>query len=110
MDENMNIQTASKYHHYLIVTIFLAVLTALFLRQFPVAQVTALLALWLFNVFCCYKLGSSFGKPALLWALVGLLGFFILCIPQLLLIDFANKVFKAAGLKIGFLGGAIRPL
>jgi len=106
----MNMQTASKYHQYLIVTIFLAVLAALFLQQLAAVQAAVLLVLWLFNVFCCYKLGSSFGKPALLWALVGLLGFFILCIPQLLLIDFANKVFKAAGLKIGFLGGATRPL
>ena len=106
----MDIGSASKYHRYLIATVLGALLAALFLRQYAELQVTVLLCLWVLNVFCCYKLASAIGRPGLLWAVLGLVGFFLLWIPQLLLINAANKVFKAQGFKIGFLGGATRPL
>jgi hypothetical protein len=106
----MDISSASRYHQYLIVTVLVSLLSALFLRQLPVVQSVVLLCLWTFNVFCCYKLASAIEKPPVLWAVLGLVGFFLLWIPQLLLINSANKVFKASGLKIGFLGGATRPL
>lgn len=106
----MDVGSASRYHQYLIVTVLISLLSALFLRQYPVVQPVILIFLWFFNVFCCYKLASAIEKPPILWAVLGLVGFFLLWIPQLLLVNSANKAFKAMGLKIGFLGGATRPL
>lgn len=106
----MDIGSASKYHRYLIITVLAALISALFLRQFAEAQAVVLLCLWVLNVFFCYKLASAIQKQAVLWAVLGLAGFFLLWIPQLLLINAANKLFKTQGLKIGFLGGATRPL
>lgn len=106
----MDVGSASRYHQFLIIIVVVALLTALFLRQLPIAQSAILLCLWVINVFCCYKLASAIEKPAALWAALGLVGFFLLWIPQLILLNSANKKFKAMGLKIGFLGGATKPL
>lgn len=108
--ELMDINSASKYHQYLIITVLVALLSAFFLRQIPTLQTAILLCLWILNVFFCYKLASAIEKPSVLWAVLGLVGFFLIWIPQLLLVNSANKVFKAMGLKIGFLGGATKPL
>lgn len=102
----MNLETASKYHRYIIVSILVAIISFYLLKEFPNIRGGIGISLWLFNVFCCYKLAESINKQAILWAFLGLLGFAIIWIPQLLLINAANKLFKAEGMKIGFLGGA----
>ena len=109
-DGATNIFVASRYHRLLIIAFLLFLVAAFTLRDAPEALAIVLLPIWIVNIVCCYKLALAMGRPPALWATVGAIGFFIVWIPQLLLINAANKGFKAEGLKVGFLGGATRPL
>jgi len=106
--DSRRVEEASKYHRYIIVTVLLSIISVVLLHTVPVAQGLIVLGLWVFNVFCCYKLAGALGKAPLLWALLALVGYTLLWIPQLLLINSANKMFRSRGMKIGFLGGATK--
>lgn len=103
----MNIEAASTYHRYLVITILISVLS-IFLKNAPALQGLVGLSMWLANVYCCYKLALAIGKSPALWVVLGLIGFLLMCIPQLLLLNAANKVFRSQGMKIGLFGGATR--
>lgn len=106
----MNISSASQQHQRLIIAFLIFVVTVFFLRNFQTFQAVILIPLLAFSTYSCAMLAKALGKSAVLGGVVGFFGFFILWIPQLFLVNFANKVFKAHGLKVGFLGGATRPL
>ena len=73
-------------------------------NRFPVA-----IGLWLANLYFTPKLALALNKSGLVWFVMAIVGPVILWIPQLLLLNAANKLFRAEGLKIGFLGGAKAP-
>lgn len=104
----MNIEAASTYHRYIIVTVLIAIVTAFTMGGNPALLLIVEFAMWGFNVFCCYKLAEAIGRSAVVWAILGLIGFLLLWIPQLLLLNESNKAFKAQGMKIGFFGGATK--
>jgi hypothetical protein len=101
-----HIEAASTYHRYIVITVLIA-LIAFFLLDGTLVLLLIEFCIWVFNIFCCYKLAQAIGRSAVVWAVLGLVGFFLFCIPQLLLLNETNKAFEAQGMKIGFL--AARP-
>lgn len=104
----MNTEIASTYHRYIVITVLVALIAAFILGGNTALLLIIEFAMWAFNVFCCYKLAQVIGKSPVLWAVLGFVGFLLLWIPQLLLLNETNKAFKAQGMKIGFLGGATK--
>jgi hypothetical protein len=105
----VNLEAASKYHRYLILTVLVSLVSWALLRGFPLLQVGVVVVLWLVNVWCCYGLAKALGKSPAFWAVLGFLGYLLIWLPQLLLVNAANKAFKTAGYRVGFLGGASLP-
>jgi hypothetical protein len=105
----MNIEAASSYHQYMVGTVLACFVSAYALSNFPVERSLILLLLWAFNVYCCYRLATAIDKSGMFWGFLGVIGFFCIFVPQLLLLNTANKIFRSAGMKIGFLGGASKP-
>ena len=105
----IDVSAASGYHRFLIISILVWFFAVIFLRSTPGLFNLVMFALVVSNVYCSYKLASALGFSPVLWLFLCIFGLFIACIPQMLLINSANKIFKSMGLKIGFLGGASRP-
>ena len=103
----MNLEEASKYHRFIVQTFFALILFAIAGSFIPEGSPFYYLGLVLivFNMFCCFKLASAIEKSGLLWCILSFFGFFLIWVPQFLLINSANKAFKAAGKKTNFMGG-----
>ena len=105
----INISAASKHHRILITSVLVWFIAVIFLRNTPALFNLVMLALAVSNIYSAYKLASALGYPSVLWVFLSIFGLFVLCVPQILLINSANKKFKSMGLKVGFLGGASTP-
>jgi hypothetical protein len=101
----MNLEGASKFHRYIIVSVPVYFAAAFFLANVPILRFTLAGVAWLANVYFGYKLASALGKSAALWGVLGFFGPLLIWIPHLLLLNSANKKFKENGMKIRFLGG-----
>lgn len=103
----MNLKDASKYHRLIIQTLLVTLAFVISSYFFPEDSLLSLLGLVIvaFNMFCCFKLASSINKNGILWATLAFFGFLLLWMPQFLLINSANKAFRAAGKKVNFMGG-----
>ena len=104
----MNIKEMSKYHHYIIISVLVYFIATLFLANIPTMRLGLALAAWINNIYFGYKLAVALGKSAGLWIFFGIIGPFTMWIGHLLLLNSANKSFRANGMKIGFLGGATK--
>ncbi len=104
----MNLEEASTYHRYIILSVLTYFLTAFFLAEMLQLAIGIVIVLWVCNIFFGYRLAEALGKSGWLWVVFGIPGPFLLWIPYLLLVNAANKAFRAEGMKIGFLGGARR--
>ena len=105
----MNIDTASRYHRLLILSVLVYFVTAIVFWASPEIVFPVAIGLWLANLYFTPKLALALNKSGLVWFVMAIVGPVILWIPQLLLLNAANKLFRAEGLKIGFLGGAKAP-
>lgn len=105
----IDLSAASGYHRILIISVLVWFIAVIFLRNTPGLFNLTMLVLAVSNIYCSYKLASALGFSSVLWLFLCIFGLFVACIPQMLLINSANKTFKSMGLKIGFLGGASKP-
>ena len=105
----IDISAASKHHRILITSVLVWLIAVIFLRNTGVLFNLIMLAVAIANIYSAYKLATALGYPSGLWVFLSIFGLFVACLPQLLLINSANKQFKSMGLKIGFLGGASKP-
>ena len=104
----MNIEEASTYHRYIIISVLVYFVAAFFLGDIPALRFGLAGIAWISNIYFGYKLAKALGKPAGLWIFFGVAGPILLWIPHLLLLNSANKAFRSNGMKIGFLGGATK--
>ncbi|MEN1727143.1 MAG: hypothetical protein AAGJ52_01770 [Pseudomonadota bacterium] len=105
----MNLEKASRYHRLLILSVLIYIVAVVLFMSTPEVVYLVLAILWLANLYFTPQLALALKKSALIWFALALIGPFIIWIPQLLLLNSANKIFRAEGLKIGFLGGARAP-
>lgn len=101
----LNIYDISTYHQRLVVAVVAFIGCAFFISQYPLLLICPLLIAWATLPYFCFKLAAALGNPPLPWAFAGFVGVIFACVPHFLLINQANRLFKARGLKIGILGG-----
>lgn len=104
LSHDIQMEQTSKFLKFLIIAIFVLVLSALFLPK----DVTRLLMLLCFPVmaFCSFSLAKSLNMNSWLWGVLVLIPVVNLG-ALLVLIKKSTTALKAAGYKIGLLGGTM---
>jgi hypothetical protein len=100
-NSTVNVESISKFHRGIIITVLVNILTAFFLPKFIGIAIIPIIVSYCYYSFNLAKSMNKNGWVYLFLGIIPVVGLF----SSLILLNASNKYFKSLGLKINFLGG-----